>query len=77
MGRRQLCKQPVSYYLVTEDYEDFGERYGVRVENDSESETICGITVSQTGIFELIAALMAGRVTPTTVRDVVEDWLLA
>lgn len=73
-----LCRDlPVNYYLLAEMLRDGTETYGVLVEYGQEQEKLPAITISQQEIHSLLSALMEGCVTPVTLRDVVEDWLLA
>lgn len=76
MGTRQVNEKTVDYYLLAEDIADVGENYGIRIIHGEEGESVCGITVSQHKILALLYRLMEGLATPTTLRDVVEDWLL-
>ena len=76
MGTSPCGETEVAYYLLAEESEGNGGQYGLRVEYGAETETILKITESQCAILELLAALARGAVTPVTVRDVVEDWLL-
>ena len=72
-----LCQDlPVRYYLLAEDREDETETYGVGVEYAGEIEELPNITPFQHRIQKLAEALMQGCVTPATLRDVTEDWLL-
>lgn len=63
------------YYLLAEEHEGLGESYGLQVRSGGETEMIPDITSSQRHIQTLLEALVAGGVTPVTVREVVEDWL--
>lgn len=67
------------YYLVVEPVETPNfvcENYGVRVaESQGESIAIPGITTSATRIDELLTRLVDHTVSPTTLRDIVDDWL--
>ncbi len=72
-----LCQDlPVRYYLLAEDREDETETYGIGVEYAGEIEELPNITPFQHRIQKLAEALMQGCVTPATLRDVTEDWLL-
>ena len=53
------------------------ESYGLRVREQGSGElcVIPNITCSSARIDELCELVTAGRVTPVTLRDVVEDWL--
>lgn len=69
--------QPASYYLLADDLGNETEVYGVRVEYAGESAEIPNLTSSQRRIQELQEVLLRGLVTPVTLRDVAEDWLLS
>lgn len=72
-----LCQDlPVRYYLLAEAGEDGTETYGISVEYAGEAAEIPNITPFQHRIQKLAEALMQGCVTPATLRDVTEDWLL-
>ena len=75
-GGRTCRGRRLRYYLLAEAREGPEEEYGLRVEYAGEAETIRGVTVSLPGIRSLLGAMLRGGVTPTTARDVVEDWLL-
>lgn len=51
--------------------------YGILVESGGEREVLRSVTSSRRRAEALLALLVRGRVTPTTARDVVEDWLLS
>lgn len=71
------CKgSEVHYYLLTEYLENELEVYGVSVEYLGETTVVSGITLSQRSVISLLNLLRQGTVTPTTARDVIEDWLL-
>ena len=73
-GQSECCEASVCYYLVVEETAGV-ERYGVQVCYGDEAETVPDITSSQRQIQALLDTLVRGGVTPTAVRDVVEDWL--
>jgi len=77
MGSRDISDHSVSYYLLADECGELGENYGVAIE-DREGETshVAGITPSQCRILGLVSALMKYAVTPATLRDVIEDWIL-
>ena len=52
------------------------ETYGVLVEYLTQRTEVPGITVFRRRAEALLELLRRGRVTPVTVRDVMEDWLL-
>lgn len=74
-GRAECCGAAVRYYLLVEECGDQEERYGLQVRYRGETETVPGITSSQRQIQSLLELLVRGRVTPVTVREVVDDWL--
>lgn len=76
MGRKQVLEQSMDYYLLEEQREDASEKYGIRILCEQETACIRGITDSQCGILSLLDRVMEGLVTPITLLDVVEDWLL-
>ena len=54
----------------------FCESYGVCIqEQDGQAERVPHITVSAARIDELMDLLVRNTVTPSTLRDVVDDWL--
>ena len=76
-GFRQRC----DYYIIIDQMATGGifacESYGVKVAspNGSEEASIPNITVSVTRIDALMELLTRNFVTPTTLADVVADWL--
>jgi len=75
-GARQRC----DYYIVVDQMEIDGspacESYGIKVVGwDGDVAVIPHITISISRIDELAELLLRNGVTPTTLRDVVEDWL--
>lgn len=71
------CKgAPIHYYLLVETLENGVETYGVLVEYLTQRTEVPGITVFRHRAEALLELLRRGRVTPVTVRDVMEDWLL-
>ena len=76
MGSRRLSGETLSYHLLIEEVEDLGENYGVLLEGFGQTEAIPGITVVQNRALSLLEQLRHGAVTPASLRDGVEDWLL-
>lgn len=76
----QEVLQHYSYYLIIDTIETdhFAcENYGVCIrEENGESTEIHGITTSAYQIDELMTMLVEQGVTPCTLRDVVDDFLL-
>lgn len=73
-------KQRIYDYYITIDEVDVGpyvcEGYGVRIaERGGMQATVRSITNSIERIDELCELLIRGKVTPTTLADVVSDWL--
>lgn len=68
-----------SYYLLVEEIETQGffcENYGVAVqEKQGDISQICAITSNRERIETLISLLARNMVSPTTLADVVTDWL--
>lgn len=77
MGRKQILSGSMEYYLLVEEQGGLCENYGIRIDIGEEQESVRGITLSQTRILSLLAMVMKGGITPSCLRDVVEDWLLA
>ena len=69
------------YFVVVDKMEVSGgfacESYGVRIAGPDGGESICvpNITTSASRIDELMELLTRNFVTPTTLRDVIDDWL--
>lgn len=66
----------VRYYLLAE-FSELGRLYGVGMERDGEGVDLPAITPSRMRAQALLKDLMWGQVTPVSLRDVVEDWLLS
>lgn len=76
----QIAEHYWRYGLLAEDVEVDGfccESYGVVVTNEltGESARCRHITSNAQEALELLEALARNAVTPTTLTDVVEDWL--
>ena len=76
MGTGCCCGETVKYYLLEDAAGSIAEQYGISLECGKEQATLPGITVSQSRILSLLDTLISGSVTPVTLQDVVEDWLL-
>ena len=65
MGERQVGELPVRYYLLEEQLPG------------GDSAELRGITVSSSAIRRLLSCLMRCEVTPMSLRDIVDDWLIS
>lgn len=70
------CGQKLIRYYLLEHTAAGRACYGIQVEAGGEKASVPRITPSQVAVLALAEQLIRGRVTPATVRDVVEDWLL-
>ena len=77
MGSSSPGGKTVTYHLLVEEVEGLGENYGILLEGFGQTEAIRGITVIQDRALTLLEQLRQGMVTPVSLRDVVEDWLLS
>ena len=76
-GKCQIMKSEMEYYLLADEFDQIGESYGLRIDCDNgDTESVRGITLSQCRIKTLMDMVLRNTVTPSTLRDVVEDWLL-
>lgn len=75
MGERKCRNFWVRYYLLKERSAS-GEIYGVGMERDGEGMDLPDLTPSQKRAQALLENLIRGQVTPVSLRDVVDDWLL-
>ena len=73
-GCREL---PVRYYLLVEEQVNETETYGIGVEYGDATAPPPPPPPSQKGVSVLLDTMIRGTVTPVTLRDVAEDWLLA
>lgn len=70
------CGRTTRYALLTSIGEDGTRRYGAAVFCAGKEEAVIDITVSKAKALALIVKLCRGHVTPITLRDIVDDWLL-
>ena len=76
-GQCQILQKQLEYYLLADEFDHIGESYGVRINCDNgETASVHGITPSQCRIQVLMDMVLRNTVTPSTLRDVVEDWIL-
>nr|WP_325296801.1 DUF6514 family protein [uncultured Dysosmobacter sp.] len=76
VGAARCGRLPVRYYLLEGREGDGRRAYGILVEGGGDRQAVPSVTSSRQRAEALLAMLMRGRVTPTTARDVVEDWIL-
>ncbi|MDD3347139.1 DUF6514 family protein [Oscillibacter sp.] len=67
----------IQYYLLVQESTGGMETYGVSVECGEEQDLLPDLTISKWRVSALLEMLARGSVTPVTLRDIVEDWLLA
>lgn len=78
MGERWIGETPVRYYLLAEHLPGGKTDYGLRLAvPDGDSAELRGLTFSSRAIRELLDRLMRCDVTPVSLRDIVEDWLIS
>ena len=72
VGESQCRAFPARYYLLE------GEEgsYGVQIEMKGESAAAPDLRPSRQRVKEFAERLVRGTMTPMTLRDVVDDWLL-
>lgn len=76
-GKRQILQTQMEYYLLADEFGNQVENYGIRIECDNgETASVHGITLSQCHILLLMDMILRNTVTPATLRDVVDDWLV-
>lgn len=76
IGKTEVLGQLTSYYLLRETAGAL-EYYGVEIARGTERGRVKRIAVSGDRMWDFAEQLMKSGVTPTTLRDVIEDWLLA
>ena len=78
MGERWIGETLVRYYLLVEHLPGGKADYGLRLTvPDGDSAELRGITVSASAIRKLLNRLMRCDVTPVSLHDIVEDWLIS
>ena len=75
VGEAWCLKSRARYYVLEDESEDGGS-FGVRIEFEEETAAVPDLSPSRRRVMELAEALVRGGVTPTGLRDVVDDWLL-
>jgi len=66
---------PVRYYLLRRQGTT-GQCYGIRVDYNGETVTAADLSASEMQVRQLLGMLVRGCVTPVTIADILEDWLL-
>ncbi len=73
----------IQYYILVEEAEAAGsvccESYGIRIvvsgSGETQSESLRNVTLRAAIIDKLVHKMADHLVTPTTLRDIVEDWM--
>ena len=76
MGTAETGRGSIFYYLLSGGGQPGRESYGVLVEYLGEQTAICNLSSSKEEMQSLLACMQRGTVTPVSVMDVVEDWIL-
>ena len=76
MGTVRTRRGTISYYLLSGGCVPGRESYGVLVEYLGEQTAVWNLSSSKEEIQSLLARMQRGSVTPVSVLDVVEDWIL-
>ncbi len=77
IGTKEILEKHTEYYILAEDDQDaYMETYGLKIVHGESVSQVCRITQSSDKIQTLALRLMEGLVTPITLRDVIEDWVL-
>ena len=78
MGERRVGLIPVRYYLLEERSPEGKADYGLRLTvPGGDSSELRGVTFSLSAIRRLLGRLMRCDVTPMSLRDIVDDWLIS
>lgn len=75
VGTAGCLGYPIYYYL-TEETKDGVKSYGVLVKFKERHAYIPNLAPSRNLVQSLLETLIAGAVTPLTVHDIIDDWLL-
>lgn len=75
--KRQQHEHEMSYYLIIEQLDSSLVSFGAAIVDQTGNEMcVRGITISEAKIMSFLFVLIQAFVTPVTLRDVVDDWLL-
>ena len=75
-GEAGCRANPVYYYLLTNSQEHGERQYGVAIAYGEMWEAVPNLTSFRTRAQSLLETLIRGKVTPVSLRDIVDDWLL-
>ena len=75
IGETEVLGKKTSYYLL-DDTDKLLGGYGVEIVRGGERSRVHGLAVSGDRVWRLAELLLQSAVTPVTLRDVTEDWLL-
>lgn len=75
IGETEVLGKGTSYYLL-EDTDQFRSSYGVEIVRGGERSRVYGLAASGDRVLRLAELLLRCAVTPVSLRDVAEDWLL-
>ena len=76
VGEARCRASQARYYLLEEVSEETGRSYGVEVHLNGETAAAANLSPCRRRVEALARALVRGTVTPLTLRDIVDDWLL-
>ncbi|MPM82207.1 hypothetical protein SDC9_129268 [bioreactor metagenome] len=75
VGETEVLGEKTAYYLL-DNTDGFPGDYGVEIVRGSECSRVNGLAPSGDRVWRLAELLVQCAVTPVTLRDVTEDWLL-
>lgn len=76
VGTSECLGSPIEYHLISHILEDGNESYGVMVRLGDEEESVYHVSPSKDNVQRLLHVMISGSVSPVSVRDIVEDWIL-
>jgi len=71
-----LNGEPIRYYMIEETTKKDADSYGIMVEFKGEQTKVRKLSSSEKEIQVLLEQMRKGIVTPVSVPDVAEDWLV-
>lgn len=75
IGETEVLGEKTSYYLL-DGTDGLPGGYGVEIVRGGERSRVNGLAMSGDRVWRLAELLLRCAVTPVTLRDVTEDWLL-